>query len=355
MSFIHGIENFFSTAVQSVEDLFSPNQNNAAKPATTPSPQTSSTAINKNASIQTQEALSNAVQNALGAPEPETNTQVRSAVSTQNQAGGQVSPKAVVQDGPSVVNPSTSFQGPVYHKDGYPPIYGGTQEQANEIWGYMANMPPEDRQAVHAIHVGDTYTTGTFQVVGDNAQGKDQNFGDIFINTSDLQNPNRAKYVVLCESGHAVAIHDGTLNGQTANIWQNDPDVIGQPEPNAPPYNPAAETFANAYAAYYGGEGDKLKQASPEEYNAIATKAYQNGKKSPGIVDYIGGAINWFGENILSPLIGGIAGIFGGPGAQAAVNATLTGISWGASSLYAQRFGNGDGVVAQGPPISVDR
>ncbi len=231
---------------------------------------------------------------------------------------GSIIKNDLVSAGTGIANDLGFDKTSTFTKQGYPPIYGGTQAQASQIWGYMQNMPPADRQAVHSVHVGSAYTTGAFQTVAKGSNGQEQNFGDIYLNSNDLK--NQGQYIVLHESGHAVEIHNGTLQGPTASVW-NGPDIYGASAADSQAgeaNNPAAETFADAYAAYYSGNGAALQKVAPQEYNAIASGNYAgSGPSSVTTGDQIVSGINNIGEGT-SSFLGGLGG-----GIAAGVNNAL--------------------------------
>ena len=263
---------------------------------------------------------------------------------------GSIIKNDLVSAGTGIANDLGFDKTSTFTKQGYPPIYGGTQAQASQIWGYMQNMPPADRQAVHSVHVGSAYTTGAFQTVAKGSNGQEQNFGDIYLNTKDLE--TRGQYVVLHESGHAVELHNGTLQGPTASIW-NGPDVYGNPVTNHPgeTVNPPSETFADSYAAYYGGNGAALKATSSAEYNAIKSGAYASGGPSQVTTgDQILSGVTNIGEGV-SSLFGGLGG-----GIASGVNNLLANIGFGLGGVIAPGLNNvaGAPVITTGanaPPI----
>jgi hypothetical protein len=266
------------------------------------------------------------------------------AANQENKQGADASAGSILKD--NLVSGVTGIgqdlgllQNSPLTKTGYPPIYGGTQAQANQIWGYMDGKPPmplADRQAVHSIHVGSNYTTGAFQTVAKGANGQDQNFGDIYLNTNDLK--NQGQYVVLHESGHAVEIHNGTLQGPTASVW-NGPDIYGTAAADSQAgeaNNPAAETFADAYAAYYSGNGAALQKVAPQEYNAIASGAYKaQGPSTVTTGDQVMSGLTNFGEAVSSGIgwLGNTIGGAVGAGLAAAGNGFLANTGFGANAF----------------------
>lgn len=264
---------------------------------------------------------------------PPASSSAPKAAAPAAKSAAQAPPDAPANDSVSVSNGQTPLT-----KDGYPPIYGATQEQANQIWSDMSSMPEQDRQTVNAIYVGKSYTTGTFQVNKDNSSGQEQGYGDIFINDSDLQNPSREQYVVLCESGHSVEIHDGVLSGSTQNDWGTDVDG-NTPQDYSDPINPDSEHFADAYAAYYGGDASQLEKAAPQEYEDLSTGAYENSSYGVSASGQIIGGLN-------AGVVSTMAATDGEKGAKQ-LDSSLAYEDWGIGTIL------GGEVDPEGPPVGI--
>ncbi|MBI2265328.1 MAG: hypothetical protein HYU64_09180 [Armatimonadetes bacterium] len=188
-------------------------------------------------------------------------------------------------------------RGPAVHKrDGFPEIIGGTDEQAAAVWAQMENIPPQDRESISRIRFVDpprlNYTLLDVQDDG-TKKGEVHIATDIFKDkdSAEFKDPNQARQVVLHETAHAVQAR--YLDG-----WGNKREEI--------------EEFSEGYAAFYGGDKEKLQKDDLKLYSHLDGAKYRREVDKANILEKAGSLVGQATVVATPAVLGGLAAIPGG-------------------------------------------